>query len=170
MDKKLELLNRLKSKSKKEIEELVNVVLSKEVKELKPYVVDIIKYNNSLPTFKQVFGVFYSALEAIRFASEKEEIEESNGDDIESNLSGILKVTRIHGLDKKYTEKDMLNSWKFIMDNIKIREEEVSGIYTNFDNKGLLLDVLADKYNIRKNNFVCETYKRNRHRDFSQRI
>lgn len=150
---------------KRPIKELVFHALKQDyvLRELKIYVVDVISYSNHSPIFKQFFGAYYNALEAVRDIAEREKIEDiENSEDPNDSRKGILRVSRVHGAEKIFTEKDMLNSWKILLEHVEMRTEIIDEREVHLDNKYLVLDALTDKYNIRKNNYLSNMYnKRN---------
>ena len=160
---KVKILKKLRETSKYSIEEVVRKALN-DTNELKPYVISIIKYNGTIPTFKNLFGTFKNSAEAARYAIDKEELDDNTEEDSPDEFkSGILKISRVFGADLKYTEKDMLNAWAFILEHIRMGDEYVDGLTVFTDNKGSIVEELSEKYGIRANNYLKEVYKRPKH-------
>jgi len=125
-----------------------------------PYAIDVVKYENALtPTFKTHIGMFKNSSEAIQYVSEVEDLKDLEEENTES-MSGILQVRRIHSVPKKYSEKDLLASWHFIMKNIKMEVILVNGRDVTITNKGQIARELSRKYGLRTNNYLVDLYKK----------
>jgi hypothetical protein len=167
MDSKIiKTLEKVKS-SNRGMKILFNKILEEDryFRELKMYVVNVISYNNQIPTFEQYFGVYYNAAEAVRDIAERKEIKPiENSEDPNNFEVGILNVSRVYEAEKKFTEKDLLASWKIILEHIEMRTEDIEGREVRLDNKYIILDALTDKYKIRKNNYLSNVYNKRNHK------
>ena len=159
---KLKELNSITGRTTEEVvREALIAEVKREYKKVKTYIVDIIKYENLAPVFKSVVCNALNSAEAVRYAAEIEGIEDN--DDTEQDKAGILKVSRISGLNRSYSEKDILNVCKIILENIKQEEILMNMRTIMIDNKALIVEAIMDKYDIR-NRMLLDIYREVRHR------
>jgi len=156
--RKAETISEINKITKRDALEVIAKALS--IKEgVFVYAIDVIKYNGSItPTFKTVIGTFKNPSEAIQYVSETEEIEDIL-EDCNDFKSSILQVRKVLGIPKKYSEKEMLASWHYILRNIKMETILINGKEVTITNKGILSRELSRQYGIR-NNYLLDLYKK----------
>ena len=153
----------LTTKSGTKYVDLVGRILSEMPAKKHTYIVHWVKYKDRMPEFGADIGEYKGSHEAVAETVRLHVFQDIEEEDCQER-DGIIKVSRVHGIDRKYTEKDMLLSWKVIFEHIQIFEEYRDGRTLQGDNKGLIMEALCQKYDIRENNFLSERYRRMRHR------